>query len=210
MGVDVAQQPCTYTRFLPVFCFFRSSHVWDYLAGALVGLPSPDALGRPNCSPNPCFCPVAILAQASLAEVDQLLSKAQLLPPRFRHFPSHAGQFREGAPFHRHLRPRRQRQEHDHGPLDLRARWSARARAREAQGGGRAPREGQLCVRILHGSSEGGARARCDHCLHHQRVLHREVALHDHRCSWASRLYQEHDHRCVAGGRRLDHGARGR
>ncbi|CAK0883584.1 unnamed protein product, partial [Prorocentrum cordatum] len=80
---------------------------------------------------------------------------------------SHAGQLREGAPVHRDLRPRRQRQEHHHGPPHLRAGRAARARAREAEGGGRAPGQGLLCLRVLHGPPEGGARARRDHRLHY-------------------------------------------
>merc|ERR1712156_982723 len=48
-----------------------------------------------------------------------------------------------------------------------------RARIGEIEAGGRASRQGFFCLRILHGSSEGGARAWCDHCLYYEGVLHR-------------------------------------
>ena len=33
-------------------------------------------------------------------------------------------------------------------------------------------RQGIFCLCLLHGSPKGGARAWCDHCLHHQGVFH--------------------------------------
>ena len=37
--------------------------------------------------------------------------------------------------------------------------------------------KGSFALCLLHGQAEGGARARCDHLLHHQGVLHKQVAL---------------------------------
>merc|ERR1712205_117178 len=61
------------------------------------------------------------------------------------------------------------------------------------------PRQVLLRLRLLHGQAEGGARAWCDHLLHHQGVLHRQLALHHHRRPRSPRFHQEHDLRRRSG-----------
>jgi hypothetical protein len=55
-----------------------------------------------------------------------------------------------------------------------------------------ADRLGKSILRIclLHGSPKGRTRTWCDHCLHHQRILHPNQALHRRRRSWTQRFHQ--------------------